>query len=180
MKKSTILFSLFILMFSSCISTAIVSNKADYIQKEKKILNNKRILLLMNGDERSIGFYQKMATAFAQEIGKEHQISIDYIVLSPISFTSEDDIKKRQESFKADYTMDFKVGRYNRWESNNLELTDFSFDEKAMNINLKCAKTNKDVWKAVLTIGSIDYSAFKGFTSAAKRLTKQLKADNMM
>jgi hypothetical protein len=179
MKKTFVIFGLCHLMFSSCVSTSIISNKADSIKNEKS-LSNKRILLLMHGDERSINFYQKMATAFAQEIGKEHKISVNYIILSQISFTTEEDIKKKEQEFKADYVMDFKVGRYERWGSASLDLNLTTIDEQVLNINIKCLESNKDVWKAALTIGSVDYSAFKGYYSAAKRLTKQLENDKMM
>lgn len=179
MKKTFVLFSSIAYIFSSCISTRIVSSKAEGV-KNDKILTNKRIMLVMQGDERSIAFYNKFAANFAQEVGKTYGISVDYVVLSQISFMSDKDIEKRSQTFKADYVMDFKVGRY---ESRINDVNDYyntRVEEKVLNVTLKCLAQDKDVWKAALSIGSIDVRVNKAHVEAAKRLISQLKGDNLI
>ena len=179
MKKTLVLFSLMVLLFSNCISTKIVSNKSDDFKTEK-VLVNKRVMFVLEGDERSIDFYRKLAADIAQDIGKAHKISCNYVVKSPLSFLDEDDIKRMQQDFKADYILNVKVGRY---ETNVYDINDYynsRVEEKILNINLKCLTQNKDIWKAVLSIGSIDISANKGHFNAAKRLVNQLKEDNLI
>ncbi len=179
MKKNFVLFSLVAYIFSSCISTRIVSNQAEGV-KNDKILTNKRIMLVMQGDERSVTFYNKFAANFAQEVGKTYGISVDYVVLSQISFVSDKDIEKRNQTFKADYVMDFKVGRY---ESRVNDVNDYynsRVEEKVLNVTLKCLAQDTDVWKAALTIGTVDVRVNKAHIEAAKRLVSQLKRDNLI
>ena len=178
MKKSFVLFSLIAYIFSSCISTRIVSNNAEGV-KNDKILTNKRILIVMQGDERSITFYNKFAADFAQEVGKAHGISVDYVVLSQISFMSDKDIEKRKQTFKADYVMDFKVGRYES-EVNAGGYYNTRVEDKVLNITLKCLTQDKDVWKAALSIGSVDARVNRAHGKAAKRLISQLKVDSLI
>jgi basic membrane lipoprotein Med (substrate-binding protein (PBP1-ABC) superfamily) len=185
MKKAIIVLGLVTLFFPSCISTSIISNTADDVRNNivnnnsQKLLNNKRMLFVMKGDERTIKYYRKVATHFAQKIGKEHRISVDYVILSPISFTTEEDIKKKQEQFKADYVMEFGLGRYDTWLT-GYDITDLDFEQKVLNINLVCLKQNNTIWKAVLEVFAVNSSTRWGANQTANRLVKQLKEDNLM